>query len=100
LFAWPLTTRPITSVSRGVSVASFSRIDRQGTLLLTQLAVLVQRLVYASDQILLAKRLLDEVECPGLHCVDSHGHVAMTGDEDDRNRCALPVQLLPATPGH
>ncbi len=58
------------------------------------LLVELQRLVNAIDQILIAKRLLHEIACTGLHCIHRHRHITVTRDEDDGNRGAMLVQTL------
>jgi hypothetical protein len=56
--------------------------------------VLLERLVDAVDQVLVAKGLLDEVDRAVLHRLDRHRHVAVAGDEDDRHDRMHLVQAL------
>src|SRR5688572_24761459 len=57
-------------------------------------AVFLQRLVDAIDEVLVAERLLDEIDRARLHGLHCHRHVAVTGDEDDRQDRMLFVELL------
>src|SRR5689334_20928092 len=43
-----------------------------------------ERALHAVDDVLIAERLLQEIERTVLHGFDCHGHIAMTGDENDR----------------
>ena len=53
-----------------------------------------QRLTDAVEQFLVTKRLLDEINGAFLHSLDGHRHVAVTRDEDDRERVATLDQFL------
>ena len=67
-------------------------------------AHLFQRLVDAVQQVLVAERLLDEIDGARLHCLDGHRHVAVSRDEDDRQDrvtlVELHLQLQAAHAGH
>jgi hypothetical protein len=82
----PATTRSSTSRSRGVSESSREHPAAS--------RILLERLVDPVEQVLVAERLLDEVNRAGLHRLDRHRHVAMSGDEDDRQDRVVLVQLL------
>ena len=73
-------------------------------LFLATFAVGFQRFAYPVEQLLVAKRLLDEVDGAFLHRLDSHRYVAMTGDEDDWQGIAAPnqffLQFEPTEAGH
>jgi hypothetical protein len=57
----------------------------------------------AVEQVLVVEGLLDEVEGARLHRAHRHLHVAMAGDEDDRNVDALrrrrSCNSIPLMPG-
>ena len=53
--------------------------------------------------LLLSKRLLDEVHCPGSHRTLSRRDIAISGDDDNWQRCALssePFLYLEIEPGN
>jgi hypothetical protein len=58
----------------------------------------------AIDKILIAERLLQEIESAMLDGLDRHGHVGMTADENHGNDCAAAIELFlqfeTAHPGH
>src|SRR5690349_21896739 len=56
--------------------------------------IALERALYAVDQILVAKGLLQEIERPVLHRLDRHRDVAVPGDENDWNGGATQIQLL------
>lgn len=81
------------------------RLDLPGTLDLgASFFVRAQCEVNPVQQLLVAERLLYEVDRPFLHGLDGHGHVAVAGNEDDRDRLAalqqLVLQFEPAEAGH
>ncbi len=57
-------------------------------------AVLLQRALNTVDQVLVAEGLLQEVERTGLHGLHRHRHIAVAGNENDRDHRAQPVELL------
>ena len=100
LLACPRTTRRMTSFSRGVNAAIrcadlvFFGPDRGAR---DPARVRCESV----DELLVAKRLLDEIRGSGPHGVDGHRHVAVPRDEDDRNSDVLLVQpLLELEPAH
>src|SRR5579862_1222580 len=58
------------------------------------LAVRFQRPLHPVDEVLIAERLLQEVERTLLHGLHGHRDVAVPGDEDHRNDRAAQIQLL------
>jgi hypothetical protein len=63
-------------------------------LLLSAFPVRPQRFANTVQQVLVTEWLLDEIDGAFLHRFDRHGHVAMPGDEDHRQRIAALDQLL------
>ena len=53
-------------------------------LLFAAFGIGLQGLANAVQQVLVAERLLDEVDCALLHRIDGHRHVAMSRDENYR----------------
>jgi hypothetical protein len=97
-------TRWSTSRSRGVSDSSRFADHVAPRQHAAAARVELERLVDAVEQVLVAERLLDEVDRAGLHRLDRHRHVAVAGDEDDRqDRVALvelDLQFETAHAGH
>src|SRR6185369_16566979 len=71
---------PLARRQRGVASAE----RRELLPLLTGGAIAFDGLANRIEQILLAKRLREELDRPGLHGPDRHGDVAVAGEEDDR----------------
>ncbi|MPN05058.1 hypothetical protein SDC9_152308 [bioreactor metagenome] len=64
-------------------------------------AGVIQHALDQTQQLFFVERLLDEVQCAFLHGVHSHGHIAVTGDEDDgQRRLALDQTVLQFQTGH
>jgi HSP20 family molecular chaperone IbpA len=61
---------------------------------LAPLAIALERLVDAVDEILVAERLLNEVGRSRLHRRHGHRHVTVPGNENDRDLGTLVVQTL------
>src|SRR5688572_14573287 len=58
------------------------------------LAVAIERLVNAIDEVLVAKRFLQEIDRARFHRRHRHRNVAMARDENDRNLAAPLVEAL------
>src|SRR5262245_46010212 len=58
------------------------------------LGVLLERLLHDRDRLAVAERLLDEVDCSFLDRGDRRPHVAVGGDEDDRNVDLVALEVL------
>src|ERR1043165_8006599 len=56
--------------------------------------IALERALYTIYEILVSKRLLQEIESALLHGLDRHGNVAVPGDEDDWQRGTPQIQLL------
>jgi hypothetical protein len=103
LFADPPTTRFMTSASRGVSEAYLARKSRSFCRS-ESLACLREGFLDSVEEIRVPKRFSQKIPGTGLHRADGYRHVAMAGDENDRNldlACGqLLLELQPAHAGH
>jgi hypothetical protein len=83
-----LTPRPLADLLGLAQARPVFRVARQGPL-------------HAVEQLLVPKRLLQEIERAMLHRFDRHRDVAVAGDKDHRNGGAAHVELvLHFEPGH
>src|SRR6267143_508356 len=57
-------------------------------------AITIDRVANGVEQVLLAKRLREKLDGAGLHGPDRHGNVAVSGEEDDRQRRVRVGKLL------
>lgn len=100
LFALPTTTRSSTPRERGEPVARVVPRAQQRA----QFGIAGEGALHAREQVVVAKGLLQEVVRARLHRLDGHRHIAVAGDEHDRNRRAERIQALlqleAAHPGH
>ena len=93
LLAWPCNASNTTSRSREVRISS---LDARAFLAFNGLAlggISRQRLVDGVEKLLLLVRLLHEVDRARLDCAHGHSDVAVTADEDDRDRAFISRSL-------
>src|SRR5207244_13514412 len=57
-------------------------------------AITIDRVADGVEQVLLAKRLREKLDCAGLHGPDRHGDITVPGEEDDRQRRVRVGKLL------
>jgi hypothetical protein len=78
----PLVTSAITSRSRGIRYKPSSHF-RVRFLFAAALSIAFDRPAYRLEYFLVAKRFGEKVDCPGLHSLDGHMNIAVTGYVDD-----------------
>src|SRR5580658_4531434 len=93
LFGRPWTTRPMTSRSRGVRLATRSRaVLRQAERFAESWLRSSAR--DAADKLVGANRFFQKIGGAGLHRADRHGHVPIAGNDDGRQAAIGGVETL------
>ena len=84
LFSRPVTTKLITSRSRGLRTLVAELEFRQLFLIFQPPTVPRVAKRNRIKEVLITKRLRQKLDCPAFHRLDRHGNIAIAGNEDDR----------------
>ena len=94
LFNKPVTTNEKTSRSRGVSVSYRRWISAFSACFANRIPRATDGAANRVQEFVTRERFLEEIHRPGFHGPHARGHVPVTGDEDDGDRVALPIERL------
>ena len=94
LLGFPSVTSSKTSRSRGVKEAKCSRDLVGGFKFSANRGIALECALHTIDEVLIAKGLLQKIECTILHGFYRHRDVAVAADEHDGNSGPAQVQFL------